>query len=264
MYTQICRLKANKITIPNILQGMILLNALPQKWENLATVYLQMTDTDDIKFTDVRNSIIAHWEQVAPPASSHKLSAIKRKHNDPNFRHQQGHGQQSKQQQPQQQQSGNKYKKKQRSKRGGKGKPKGNTVEHQSHLIASSATAALPPSRLPLAARISEITPHGIHTREQPQLPAAFQYGAGNKYDLFSKTMATLESLGIDQARQPVASGSNVTLDDNPEPAAKRSRTASPAGSLFFYGTNLEDEMAADAETDFGQTYVVVDRTVRP
>ncbi|KAI0075435.1 hypothetical protein K474DRAFT_1676399 [Panus rudis PR-1116 ss-1] len=254
MYTQICLLKANKITIL-------------EKWENLTTVYLQITSSEKIKFADVCNLIIAHWEQVAPFASSHKLLAIKQKHNNLNFHQQQGYGQQQKQQQLQQQ---NEYKKKQRSKHGGKGKLKGNTVEHQTHHIASPATATSPSSRPPLVARISEITPHGIQTWEQSQLPAAFQYGASNK------TMATLESLGIDrtletvrrweqsiEARQPVVSGSNVTLNDNPEPLAKQSHTSSPAGSLFSYGMNLEEEMAADAETDFGQTYVVVDHTVR-
>ena len=76
---------------------MLLLGALPSKWDHVAAIYLQgKTTHTDINYTEVRNAIIAEFNQtgVHPGQQQHvhKISAIKRKgQNDPSFSQQRSH-----------------------------------------------------------------------------------------------------------------------------------------------------------------------------
>src|SRR5215469_1373249 len=72
---------------------MILLSALPQKWDTIATIALTTKQMKDLKFDDVAATIIGEFERRNPSAaaghpSAHKLSAIRRKGIDPKFNQQ--------------------------------------------------------------------------------------------------------------------------------------------------------------------------------
>ena len=63
---------------------MLLLGALPSKWDHVAAIYLQGKTTHmQIDYTEVRNAIIAEfdWTGTNPGQvqHTHKISAMKRK-----------------------------------------------------------------------------------------------------------------------------------------------------------------------------------------
>ena len=82
----------------------MLLAALPQKWEMLVTVVTQTNDLTDLDISDVRTALLAQYEGEAARGKggnnkqqANKLSAVKRKHGDPNFSNQQKGNQQHEQ-----------------------------------------------------------------------------------------------------------------------------------------------------------------------
>jgi gag-polypeptide of LTR copia-type len=85
------RLHANGMTINDPIQGMMLLNALPQKWDGVAMVYLQGQNVlANVTFASVRDAIMAEFERTSRPSSLaiQKISAVKRKGKSPTFKEQ--------------------------------------------------------------------------------------------------------------------------------------------------------------------------------
>ena len=67
---------------------MILLNALPQKWDHIASVYIQETEVNNFSFMKIREQIIGEWEHsnaVKASTSANKLSVVKCKGKSPQF-----------------------------------------------------------------------------------------------------------------------------------------------------------------------------------
>jgi hypothetical protein len=63
------RLHANGMAISDPIQGMMLLNALPPKWDNISMVYLQGQNVlANVTFTAVRNAIMALSRHPTPLA----------------------------------------------------------------------------------------------------------------------------------------------------------------------------------------------------
>jgi len=111
MATLFGRLLTNTLTIPDNLQAMILLASLPSKWDSIAQLYLQRTDlATTLTFSNVRAAVKQEYERSNRPvdSSARKLSAVKRKGPDPQYRPQQPQAGLSHQMngQQQQQQSG--------------------------------------------------------------------------------------------------------------------------------------------------------------
>ena len=72
-------------------QTMILLNALPQKWDHITSVYIQETEVNDFNLVKIREQIIGEWEcsnAGKASTSTNKLSAVKRKGKSPQFNNQ--------------------------------------------------------------------------------------------------------------------------------------------------------------------------------
>ena len=70
--------------------GMLLLGALPSKWDHVAAMYLQgKTAHTDISYTEVRNAIVAEFDwtgvHLGQQQHAHKISAVKRKGDHPSF-----------------------------------------------------------------------------------------------------------------------------------------------------------------------------------
>ena len=69
---------------------MLLLGALPSKWDHVAVIYLQgKTDHTKISYTEVRNAIIVEYDRTGTVGGqsqhAHKISAVKRKGDHPSF-----------------------------------------------------------------------------------------------------------------------------------------------------------------------------------
>ena len=67
---------------------MILLNVLPQKWDHIASVYIQETKVSDFNLVKLREQIIGEWEHSnagKASTSANKLSVVKCKGKSPQF-----------------------------------------------------------------------------------------------------------------------------------------------------------------------------------
>jgi uncharacterized protein (DUF2252 family) len=107
------------VTIPEQIQVMMLLSALPQKWEMLVSIVTQQKDLNKIKFLDVCNAILTQYQSESVRGKqgqcnngnnhgqqANKLSAVHRKCDNPNFsQQQQGDGQQQNSNKPKHQHS---------------------------------------------------------------------------------------------------------------------------------------------------------------
>ena len=83
-------LVASGVTLWGYILGMLLLGALPSKWDHVAAIYLQgKTAHTDIDYTEVRNAIIAEYDRTGTVGGqsqhTHKISAVKRKGDHPLF-----------------------------------------------------------------------------------------------------------------------------------------------------------------------------------
>ena len=62
MVTLLERLCVNHCQFLEFVQTMLLLNALPQKWDHLALVYIQETKVENFSLVSLREQIIGKWE----------------------------------------------------------------------------------------------------------------------------------------------------------------------------------------------------------
>ena len=94
------RLTTNGVAIPEIIQAMLLLSALPPKWEMLVSILCTNHQISSLQLKHVRQAVMAQWEAEKnkqgkltfhkQPQNAHKLSAIKRKRGEPSFKQQRG------------------------------------------------------------------------------------------------------------------------------------------------------------------------------
>jgi hypothetical protein len=148
----------NNLTIANSLQGLLLLAAMPGKWDSVVQLFMQCPNlAQELTFANVRAVITQEFERANRPIdhSALKLSAIKCKGPDPSHRPQQNqqHPQQNQQHpQPgtsrQHQQQGQQQGQAPKKRRGGrqekqKQERRARKQEHNDHShFASSATIA--------------------------------------------------------------------------------------------------------------------------
>ena len=62
MVTLLGCLRVNHCEFNGFVQTMILLNALPQKWDHITSVYIQETKVSDFNLVKLREQIIGEWE----------------------------------------------------------------------------------------------------------------------------------------------------------------------------------------------------------
>jgi hypothetical protein len=103
MVTAFQRLTAASIIIPPQIQAMILLSALPQKWEMLVSIVTQQHALTTIQLSHVRDAILAQYESEnvrsggkSKQQHANKLSAVKQKCGNQNFSNQESGGSQQK------------------------------------------------------------------------------------------------------------------------------------------------------------------------
>jgi hypothetical protein len=85
------RLTAQNIAIPELVQAMVLLTAMPRDFDSLSSTVLSTTETSALTFKLVRDHIVAeHNQRLAvgkpgAPLQANKLSAVKRKGANPKW-----------------------------------------------------------------------------------------------------------------------------------------------------------------------------------
>jgi hypothetical protein len=83
---------ANGCVLSNYLQGMLLLKAIPKKWDTVAQFYCNGMQMANITFDGVQDTIMAKFEHIARPAQlahhADKISAVKHKGQSPHFKEQ--------------------------------------------------------------------------------------------------------------------------------------------------------------------------------
>jgi hypothetical protein len=135
----LARLKTNKVILPKIIQGMILLQAIPKKWDSVAAVILQRYDETDLTFAIVLEAIQTEFTWTRSHAIDrhvvNKLSTVKKKGPNSNWK---GKGNSNVQpKQPQQDEP--EGKKKMRGKHTGKGKGKEVAADERPHASSSGS-----------------------------------------------------------------------------------------------------------------------------
>ena len=159
------RLTAASIIIPPQIQVMILLSALPQKWEMLVSIVTQQHVLTTIQLSHVHNAILAQYESENVRSSgkgkqqhANKLSAVKRKRGNQNFSNQESGGSQQKpEDRPKRQ-------------RGGRGKGKKKQEHSHAHIAET-----LPPLRPPLLLLSHFLALLG--SRSAPSLSISLRFG---------------------------------------------------------------------------------------
>jgi len=167
MATLFSRLAANTMAIPDSLQGLVLLAALPAKWDSIAQLFMQRPNiAQQLTFANVQAAIVAEYERSGRPIdrTAHKLSAVKRKGPDPTYRqqHYQQQSQPGPSRQHQQPQSQQQAPKKRRGGRQEKVKQEKHARKQQhdhdySHFASSAQIAeVVEPSRAPTLINTSQ------------------------------------------------------------------------------------------------------------
>ena len=93
--THLEHLWANQVVIPDYVQGMMLLNAIPDEWDHVTAYYMQtMQAVANVTFATIRTAIMAEHDCLGGTKQnqSHitdKLSVVKRKGKSPKFSNQQ-------------------------------------------------------------------------------------------------------------------------------------------------------------------------------
>ena len=156
------RLRGANIVVPEALQAMILLAALPTKWEHLVPIVTIGSKISTLAFKSTADVIINAFNGDSIKKGGHqanKLSAIKRKRGNPHF---------SNQKEGSQQQGGNQQnrsKGKQRGKRGS-GKSKHQTSDqhtsdhHHSHI--ADVAIRLPTPQITADVSVTDVRKHSI------------------------------------------------------------------------------------------------------
>jgi hypothetical protein len=154
MFGAFAQMSAVDVEVPPQLQAMIALATLPQKWEMLISVVTGDIEMSDLDSGKVRDAIITQFQvdSVCHGLNKHnanKISVVKCKHGDPNWRNQQGSNQQ--------QQGYDGQAKCKRSKHTGKGKAKQADQSQHSHI--TNVTSMAPPT----TSTIALPAPSGMH-----------------------------------------------------------------------------------------------------
>ena len=164
-------LVASGVTLSGYILGMLLLGALPSKWDHVAAIYLQgKTAHTAIDYTEVQNAIIVEFDRTGTSPGQqqhvHKISAVKRKGDHPLFSQQRSNTNAPKARNDGQ---GSSNKKKPKKSNKGKGK-QAHFIEHEPaptpFSLAASAVRpmiALQPSRAgPSTTTVASINPNRV------------------------------------------------------------------------------------------------------
>ena len=193
------RLVASGVTLSGYILGMLLLGALPSKWDHFATIYLQgKTVHTAIDYTEVQNAIIAEYKRtgtvIGQQQHAHKISAVKIKGEHPSFSQKRSYSNA-----PKAQGEGQASSSKKKSKTKFKGKGRAHFAEHKPtptpfSLAASTVRPmiALQPSRAaPNTTTIVSINPNRVTSYSTVATPKTAQTYTGASRKVGPNTLQT-------------------------------------------------------------------------
>ena len=207
MITLLERLCANHCEFNGFVQSMILLNVLPQKWDHIASVYIQETEVNDFNLVKIREQIIGEWEcSNAGKASTiaNKLSAVKCKGKFLQFKSQKQYANDNKAED--QGQTDNKWSKRRKK------KPKTEKSSGHNHSHLASVGALVPP---PPPAPVVYLWAKDIPANAPPGSSVM----SGNKDCLFYQP---LSHMGLKQGAQAFTGAPTTLLNAYPHVNAAR------------------------------------------
>ncbi|KAF8630176.1 hypothetical protein AX17_005473 [Amanita inopinata Kibby_2008] len=179
----LAKLEAQSVAILDLLQVMILLNAIPAKWDNLVSTYLSTKKQTEMSVSKVKGLLVAEFHHgttmkgVTPKAN--QLSGVSHKKKDPNWKG-----------------KGDKKEKKEKKEGEGLGKPDSDKKKQCGgrHAPKVKAKEAMEPSQVLSFATLTIVTTHATvdpHRVAQPQ-----QYhGVPTKSNWESVTVTPLQAL---------------------------------------------------------------------
>jgi hypothetical protein len=234
------RLSTNGVAIPEIIHVMILLSALPPKWEMLVSILCTNYEITNLQLQHVCEAVMVQWEAEkskgkhapqAPQQNAHKLSAVKRKRGDLNYKQQcgagSGGGNNAGHNNTQQNGQGNSQGKKKRGKCAGK-KAQQQTQEDQVHDHSHLASkAAMPP---PSSTTIAHFAPGGKTMRMVPGR-TKFAPPTRGKFPALNKARAIVRDIGVEGTSNTLRTLEEqiapLTLDDSDDEDRTSKRTKS-------------------------------------
>ncbi|PIL35266.1 hypothetical protein GSI_01991 [Ganoderma sinense ZZ0214-1] len=193
-------LETNQFTVAEHIKGMILLSKLPSAMDPIIQVYtsgltaMQTTPAVQlVTFDEVRNRVIMYWEQrqgrhqQKPRDSANKISAVKRKPQDPTFRQQQHRpqGQQQQQQRPYGQQHQQQ-------------RPPG--ASSSKAIVAGAEDAAVPSS----TKGEMDTLPQSRDPRALLHKPVRAETGANHQYPALRRAFTLAKELGVEPTTERI------------------------------------------------------------
>ncbi|PIL35012.1 hypothetical protein GSI_02799 [Ganoderma sinense ZZ0214-1] len=265
-------LETNQFTVAEHIKGMILLSKLPSAMDPIIQVYtsgLTATQTTPavqlVTFDEVRNRVIMYWEQrqgrhqQKPRDSANKISAVKRKLQDPTFRQQQcpqgqqqhqqrPYGQQHQQQRPQgQQQQGH------HGRRGGRGRSQQHQGAHQHAHIAHVADT------FPVITKGEMDTlPQSRDPRALLHKPVRAETGANHQYPALRHAFTLAKELGVEPTTERIRKLEMLVV------AGNRSKDPILTPTTELHSTRSSPESSATYSEDSRTTSPNISRSPTP
>ena len=157
------RLKSNQVNIPDSIMGMMVLSALPAKWDHVSAIYLQnKTAIGQVSLSEVRQAVVAEFDRTSGSNQqhAHHITAVKRKGEHPKYKSAQNSNHSSAAQGEQ----GSSSKKKNCNKKSkGKGKAHSAILPNSPNLFTLAVAAIQVEPRPVIALQPSRAPPNVLH-----------------------------------------------------------------------------------------------------
>ena len=158
------RLKSNQVDIPNSVMEMMVLLALPAKWDHVFAIYLQnKTAIGQVSLSEVCQAIVAEFDRTSGGNQQHAhcITAVKRKGEHPKFKGAQNYNNHSSAAQGEQGGSSKKKNKNKKSK--GKGKAHSAICPDSPNPFTLAVAAVQVEPRLVITLQPSRAPPNMLH-----------------------------------------------------------------------------------------------------
>jgi transposase InsO family protein len=195
---------ARKLHVPDVIQALIAMAAIPNKWEYLIPILCQNIEIDDLEIADIKDILVTQFENETNRGAhkgnkkeqhANKLSNVKRKRdNDPRFKKQSGSPQQAADSPPPNQQQ-HKQRGARAGARGGKAKGKGKASQ-AGHSHVASVAALTPALPSPSTTSVAHIGPSSSIVTRTVSIPhPTLQARVEGPYPTVNRALSLLERM---------------------------------------------------------------------